>query len=164
MITQARLKELLSYDPDTGVFVWRIKSSKFSYIEPGSVAGWEDNGYIKISLDGRDYKAHRLAWLYVYGAWPSKFVDHKNQVRADNRIRNLRDASREINGQNQTKAHAQNRSCGLLGVSRSSWSKKWIARLKVDGKRLYLGTFATPELAHAAYVATKRELHPGFVS
>lgn len=163
MLTQARLRELLHYDPESGVFTWIAKSSPCSHIRPGDIAGWDDDGYVKIKLDGRDYKAHRLAWLYMHGQWPSRFIDHKDTDRSNNRFLNLRDASCAINMQNQTKAHANNRSCGLLGVTFHKQSGRWAAKLAINGKRLFGGLHDTPGQAHTAYLTLKRAHHPGFV-
>ncbi len=100
--------------------------------------------------------AHRLAWLYVHGTWPAMRVDHRNGNPADNRIRNLRLATNSENRQNLHKAHKNNLS-GLLGVSRNG--NNWAATIKINGKRIGLGTYKTAEAAHAVYLVAKRELH-----
>lgn len=113
---------------------------------------------MRITLKGKDYLSHRLAWFYMTGAWPEQEIDHINGVRDDNRFANLREADRQINCQNVRKPYKNNRT-GLLGVKPSLG--KFVARIYVDGKERHLGTFKTPGLAHAAYVAAKRELHKG---
>lgn len=158
-ISQERLLELIRYNRDTGEFVWAINRGP---IKAGSVAGgYTSNGlgYRQISVDGRLYIAHRLAWLYVYGVWPTHSIDHINGNKGDNRIENLRDVSMLINQQNQNRAHRSNRHSNLIGASLSK--KKFRARIKVNGKDIHLGTFSTQELAHAAYVTAKRIYHEG---
>lgn len=158
MITQTRLKELLDYDPETGVFTWRVQTS--NYIRIGDVAGMIDvHGYCVIGVDRKLYKAHRLAWVYTYSIIPDKMqIDHINGNTKDNRIDNLRCVTCVVNQQNQRKARCDNTS-GFLGVH--PYGKGWRARIMVNGKDKYLGTFPTPELAHEAYLKAKRELHEG---
>lgn len=154
MLTQSRLKELMSYDPNTGEFSRKISRGG---AKVGDVSGTNNDGYMQLRVDGKSYKAHRLAWLYVMGRWPDKDIDHINGVRCDNRIVNLREATRAENKQNTRLAHADSRS-GLLGVVRHR--SQWQARIGVNGKKLHLGSFETAEAAHAAYLAAKAEVHP----
>jgi len=160
-LTQTRLKALLSYGPETGVFTWFIAPN--GRIRVGMAAGnLNPNGYVHIKVDGILYKAHRLAWLYMTGAWPTEEqIDHINGVRSDNRWANLRECERKINAQNRRKPHPLNKSSGLLGVSRRNPTGGYQARIRVNGKEKPLGTYATAEAAHQAYVAAKRALHPG---
>ena len=157
-ITQERLKELLHYDPLTGLFtrsVYRSPNAK-----AGDVAGGDNGrGYIKINVDGVSHYAHRLVWLYVHGKFPDKNIDHINGNTFDNRVSNLRDVQQGINLQNQKQARSDNKSCGLLGVSRDK--SKWSAQISTDKKLTHLGNFPTPELAHEAYLAAKRQHHEG---
>lgn len=154
-LTQSRLKELLHYDPETGVFVWRIPRGS---AKTGDVAGCpHPEGYRKIMIDRKIYLAHRLAWLYVHGAWPKDEIDHRNGVRADNRFTNLREATRAENGQN-LKIRADNTS-GFIGVSWYKPARKWQAHINLAGRNKNLGCFDTPEAAHAAYLAAKAEHH-----
>lgn len=95
ILTQARLKELLHYDPETGVWTRLVATS--NSIRIGDVAGGVNHGYVRISVDGRKYSAHRLAFLYQTGAWPSAEVDHWNLDKADNSWGNLRGATRSQN-------------------------------------------------------------------
>ncbi|MNQ84444.1 hypothetical protein D3C85_995720 [compost metagenome] len=91
-LTSGRLKELVTYDPLTGVFLRKGCTAKVGY----NPVDW----YVTISIDGQKYQAHRLAWLYVYGEWPSNFIDHINQIKNDNRISNLRDVTKSVNSSN----------------------------------------------------------------
>lgn len=157
-LTQKRLKELLRYDANTGEFTNRIARGG---LKAGAVAGYAHrDGYVRISVDGRDYKAHRLAWIYVYGAPPLADIDHRDGNRGNNAIDNLRDVPRAVNTQNRRSARKDS-ACGYLGVGISG--QKWRASIQLDGHKRYLGTFPSPELAHAAYLAAKRDLHVGFV-
>jgi hypothetical protein len=156
-VTHTRLLEALTYAPSAGTFAWRVSPSR--KLKAGDLAGaLVGHGYIHIEIDGRSYGAHRLAWLYVYGSWPSAQIDHINGKRADNRIENLRDVVRRHNQQNQRVAHSGNM-LGLLGVSKAG--NRFKARIVVDGLQRQIGTFNTAEEAHAAYVKTKRRVHPG---
>lgn len=152
-----RLRELLSYDPSTGIFV-RIKST-CNRVKVGSVAGSPNsNGYLQISLGGRLYLASRLAFLYMTGEWPNEIVDHRNTDRLDNRWINLREATPEVNAQNRRRALKSNK-VGLLGVHLEG--SRYYATIRVDGKKRSLGSFATPDDAYRAYVDAKRQFHEG---
>lgn len=156
MLTQNKVKELFDYDPDTGRLTWRVDCGKNKMA--GKIAGCQDrHGYLKIGIDGEQYRTHRLVWLYVYGSWPIRDIDHVNGVRHDNRISNLREATRSQNGQNMRKPTKSNTS-GYLGVT--ALRGKWQAQIKVNGKNHYIGCYSTQKAAHAAYLAKKRELHP----
>jgi hypothetical protein len=157
-ITAEQVRERLDYDAETGIFRWR------SGPVAGSIAGttkW--NGYRAIYLCGSPRLAHRLAWLYVHGTWPEKHIDHINGDRTDNRIANLRDVTRLWNQQNRQRPQKGNVS-GFLGVSLDRRRNLYVARIRVpDGKPYmrHIGSFKTPEEAHAAYVEAKRRLHAG---
>lgn len=153
-MNQQRLHELVDYDPETGVFIHRVKRGPTPV---GTVCGRVDPaGYRRIKLDGRIWAAHRLAWLYVTGEIPPNDIDHINGARDDNRIANLRPATRKQNSENRRQAHRNNKS-GLQGVS--ARRGRWIAEIMHDGKRTYLGCFDTPEAAHQSYLAAKAKLH-----
>lgn len=152
------LMDALSYKPETGEFHWKISRPG---LYAGDLAGGiSPQGYIRICVNQKSYKAHRLAWLFVHGEWPEFDVDHINQVKRDNRIANLRPATRSENMQNTTKARASNKSCGLLGVTWSKQKSRWVASIWLNKKRKHIGLFDDPEKAHAAYVSAKREMHP----
>lgn len=155
MITQERLKELFSYDPETGVFT-RL-TNRGTQWKAGQVAGSISHGYVAISIDGIRYRAHRLAWLYMYGELPIEDLDHINRIRKDNRVSNLRLASRKENMQNQS-IKINNKS-GHTGVSWWSRDKKWRAGITINYKNINLGYFANIEDAVAAYANAKEKLH-----
>lgn len=154
-LTAARLREALDYNPDTGVFTWRIRMGMRGRI--GATVGWENpQGYLTCNLDKTFQKMHRLAWLYMTGEWPRHSIDHINGNRSDNRWLNLRDVTTTQNQQNRRKAQASSTS-GLFGASKNG--NGWAARVSVNGVRHYIGHFNTPEEAHAAYLEAKRRLH-----
>lgn len=156
IITAERLREVVVYDPATGVFTWVITRS--SRARAGDIAGaMTQHGYLTVCIDYGRYYLHRLAWLWAYGAWPSKNIDHIDGDRTNNSLSNLRDVSQMINAQN-TK-HARNAS-GLMGVYMAS-ANCWVASLCVNRKKVHIGCFRTPELAHKAYLEAKRRLHEG---
>lgn len=147
-LTLARLKELLHYDPKTGQFTWLANRSRIAKI--GAFAGTDhSDGYTVIGIAGRVYKAHRLAWFYVHGEWPSDQVDHINHDRKDNRIANLRLADNSKNQAN-SRARKTNKS-GLKGVYWNKSIKKWHAQIYAQGRKRHLGFFKTPQAAHSAY-------------
>lgn len=157
-LTHGRLLERLHYDPTTGIFRWRTAPG--GKAKAGDVAGYLNDGYVKITLDGATYSAHRLAWAYVTGDWPEGEVDHWNGVRHDNCWTNLRDITHRANMENQRVARKTNK-LGVLGVSKHHRSDRYRASINVGGKIHRLGWFDTPEAAHATYVQAKRELHAG---
>jgi hypothetical protein len=117
------------------------------------------NGYRVISLDGKTYRAHRLAYLWMLGSFPCMDIDHIDGIRYNNSWTNLREVSHLDNTQNRRSPNKNSKS-GYIGVSPYARSGKWRAQIMIDGKSKALGHFSTPELAHSAYLAAKRELHP----
>jgi hypothetical protein len=157
-LTYERLKTLIHYNQDTGVFIWIAKPSP--KISIGAPSGTKNaHGYVYIHIDGKDYLAHRLAFFIVNGRWPYDEIDHIDCNPSNNRIANLRESTRSENAQNMRSAQANNKSSGLLGVTKISKSVRWRSQIQVNGKHTHLGSFDTPEEAHAAYVIAKRELH-----
>ena len=145
MLTASRLRELLRYDPETGLFTWHTRRGR---IAAGSVAGViGGEGYFVIRVDYRLHLAHRLAWLYMTGEWPQATVDHRDTDRTNNRWTNLRDASY---GQNNANSVKPNRT-GLKGIKRHG--HRYVAQISVGGINRHLGCFSSPEEAHAAYIA-----------
>jgi hypothetical protein len=165
-LTADQLRAVLDYDPATGVFIWRdrpdIRPSANSG-RRGTLAGTpRKNGYIGICIDGRHRFAHRLAWLYVHGRWPTAEIDHINEIRDDNRISNLREATHPQNN-TRSKAHRNNGTSGVLGVYPAGTSgSRWQAQVQHLGIVHYLGCFATIEEAKTARDAAARRLHGKF--
>ena len=158
-LTAQRLRELLQYDPETGVFTWRVSRGRTA--KAGGVAGADTHGYVVIMIDGKGYGAHRLAWLYVHGVWPTGHIDHVYGDTSDNRIKVLRDVTQSVNSQNQRSAKRNNKSSGLLGAYWHNISNKWMSHISFGGKKRHLGMFATAQEAHEAYMAAKRQFHEG---
>lgn len=156
--SHAQLTEKLSYDQATGIFLWK-KTRSSSRI--GTRAGTVDfYGRRLVSIQKRQYFEHRLAWFYVHGVFPTKDIDHINGDHSDNRIENLRLATHAENMQNHRSARSDS-TAGLAGVSRRKRQKNpWYAQIRLNGKKMYLGAFATKEDAHEAYLQAKRVVHP----
>lgn len=154
MITADELRALLDYDPETGVFKWRVNTSR--KIRSGDTAGTtNERGYVRVGINKRMYAAHRLAWLHVHGLWPHDQIDHINGDRGDNRIANLRIATGSQNCRNTT-CHRDNRS-GVKGVTFEKRRRKWKAQILVSGRHRNLGCFDRIEDAASAYRAAARE-------
>lgn len=164
MITQDELKTDLEYDADKGVFLWRYRAQdRFARFAPfmrwngqyaGKVAGTiDDKGYVLININRKQYLAHRLIWLYLYGAFPENNIDHINGIRHDNRLVNLRECTQMGNRQNLRIAKVNN-STGYLGVSKTNYGK-----FKASIDHIHLGVFDTAEQAHECYLKFKREFH-----
>lgn len=157
LITQQRLKELLSYNEETGEFCW-IEKPKNQY-KDRDFAGWvRKDGYKSIMINGKSYFSHRLALLYVYGYMPVMHVDHIDGNPLNNAIANLREVGRTLNMQNQKRAQKSN-ILGILGVRKAPGTCKFISRIQVNKKPIFLGSFDTAEAAHEAYLNAKRNLH-----
>lgn len=156
LLSAQRLRDALDYNPETGAFTRKATSNCNPRAQAGSTAGgWTTSGYRQIRVDGNRYFAHRLAWLYVYGQWPDGEVDHVNGERADNRIANLRLASRS---QNMANAKIpKNNTSGIKGVIWDKVNRKWMAYLQVDGRFKNLGRFETLEAASATRIAASRK-------
>jgi hypothetical protein len=157
-ITAERLREAFHYDPETGIFTWIEKRSGVRRFKTAGSIG--SNGYIYIEFLKKQRLAHRLAWLYVHGVWPTE-IDHINHNTADCRISNLREVTSSINKQNKIKCQSNNKSCGILGVTFNKSRGKWMWQLTVDGLRRSGSGFKTPEDASTAYIAAKRIYHAG---
>jgi len=155
-ITQRRLKDVMSYDPNTGIFIWIKRTGPRSKL--GGQAGRPDtHGHIQIMINKQYYFAHRLAFLYMLGELPpdDKVVDHINGIRGDNRWVNLRVVTQSVNQQNRHRAN-KNSTSGLLGAFWCNTRKLWRSDISIDGKRVNLGMFSTPEKANAAYLKARR--------
>lgn len=157
-LTHKRLLELLSYQPETGEFKWQAKANR--RVRIGDVAGClRSDGYLLVGIDGRTYRANRLAIFYVTGAWPRGVVDHFDGDTQNNALSNLRDVSVRINVENRHIANRVKRSGLPLGVFRARRGDRVTAKIAVAGKSVSLGTFATAEEAAEAYRTAKRRLH-----
>lgn len=170
--TQELLKTLLHYDKETGVFVWK-KRSRDLFNTPGSYSTWNTRfscktagglckftGYVFIGINGIQYRAHRLAWLYVHGYLPDIEVDHINMIRSDNRLCNLREATHKENNQNRIKL--KNNTSGYKGVCWNKQTNKWKAQIASDKKHYNLGEYANPLEAYGAYCKASKQLHKEF--
>lgn len=147
-----RVKQLLDYAPETGVFTWRQTVAQ--HVKAGAVAGGVDrmNGYQRITLDGICFRAHRVAWVFISGAWPVNLIDHINGDKADNRACNLRPATHSQNSQNMRKR--SKKKVSLKGVTPHLRKRGgYVAQINVGGKQRKLGVFSTAEEAYAAYKA-----------
>lgn len=163
MVTYERLRSLLSYDPDTGVFTW-VKDH-FSAKEGDSAGSW-GNGRCYVGIDGDKYLAHRLAVLYMTGVMPpdDMDVDHIDTDRLNNRWKNLRCVTHAINMQNQREKFSYREkepTSKLRGVSWKSDKSKWRAVISMNGRQKHIGYFDDEQVAYAAYVDAKRLLHEG---
>lgn len=155
-LTADRLREVLHYDQTTGFFSWRISSSNRA--PSGSKAGGLDGkGYLRIKVDGQEYRAHRLVWLWVFGAWPECLIDHINHEKTDNRLCNLREATASQNQQNRRTS--RNNTSGYTGVYWDRCAGKWGANIHHLGTQKNLGRYQSKEEARQAYVAAASEMH-----
>ncbi len=157
-LTQERLKELLHYNPLTGIFT--NKTTRSSNSLKGAVSGYiDDNGYVHIGVNNKLYKAHRLAWLYVEGYFPEQLIDHENRIKSDNRWTNLRVASYQCNSRNSS--IAKNNKSGITGVCWHKATSKWRADIAVEYKCVPLGIFESKiKAAKARWKAEKKYNFP----
>lgn len=163
-LTAARLRELLHYDPETGVFTRRMpgagRGGPVRYPAGSAVGSKTALGYLETEVVKVRCLLHRLAVLYMTGEWPVDQVDHINGQRSDNRWANLRQVDNTTNIENRWRANKNNRS-GVLGAHFNAAKGKWAAQVTVMRRGIHVGYFDTPEAAHAAYVAKKRQVHRG---
>ena len=158
-LTRDRLVSLLLYDKETGEIKWRETGAGR---RRNKVAGSKDShGYIQTRIDGRMYFNHRLAWIFAHGDFPKDVIDHIDGNILNNRIDNLRDVCRKTNQENQRSAPVSNKTTGLLGATLHKGTGKFMAKIQVNRKQVYLGLFTTAEAAHAEYVKAKRHFHIG---
>ncbi len=160
ILTREYLIDRLSFDPVTGVFTHNYNfGSRYRIGDRADTPGYDRlKGYRLINLLNQKFLAHRCAWMYVNGSMPELHIDHINGDRGDNSIENLREVSHKTNIQNQRKPTKRNTS-GLLGVT--VVNGRYIAKLTVNYRTVYVGSYETPEQAHEAYVLAKRRLHDG---
>jgi hypothetical protein len=154
ILTQARLQKVAHYDPETGVFIRKTTGKRLGAVVSG--------GYRVAMLDGERHREHHLAWLYVYGVWPNKQLDHVNRVADDNRISNLREATIKQNNENISRR--KDNTSGVKGVSKATNRNKWRARISHFEKPIHLGYFDTKEEAQQAYETAAKQLFTHYIS
>jgi hypothetical protein len=158
-ITQEKLKEVLDYNPDTGIFTCKLSRRK---IKAGDIAGYASkSGYVRLTIDNKKYLAHRLAWLYVYGVIP-KYIDHINRIASDNRICNLREATHSENMCNR-KIHSNNKS-SIKNVGFCKKTEKWRVKINVNNKKIHIGYFDDLEFADLAATEARNKYHGEFAN
>lgn len=150
-LTADRLRALMHYNPETGEFSRRVHLSNRSR-GISAIGNKHSQGYIIICVDGKPLRAHRLAWLYVYGEWPKEQIDHINGIRNDNRIANLRDITHIENKRHRVAAVKPGR---LLGAGFHKATGRWSSQITANYKKIHLGYFKTEREAHEAYLAAK---------
>lgn len=157
-LTQEKLREILNYNPATGIFLWKKKGRGRPF---GKVAGTKHStGYIHITICRKIYKAHRLVWLYIHGKFPEYDMDHINHIKDDNSLKNLRSCTRSENMGNQRKQI--NNVSQYKGVSWVKEKRKWKSRIGHDNKVIHLGYFDGKEDAAIAYNKKSVELFGEF--
>jgi hypothetical protein len=162
MLTYEKLHEILSYDRETGIFTWKVKTAQRVHIGQRAGSTSSGDGYEMISINNKLYKSHRLAWLYEMGSFPDVEIDHINRIRTDNRFCNLRLASKKQNMENTT-TRKDNKS-GMTGVSWSKATKKWRAYVTHNRKQMHLGTFESKEDAINMANNKRKELYTHYES
>lgn len=154
MLTQSELKKWLTYDEKTGYFYW---NKTYNSIVSGRRTGYSPkNKYVKIKLKQQTYLAHRLAWLYVTGCFPDKQIDHENRIRSDNSWSNLRLATPTEQMANSVKRPS------YKGTRKHG--NRWQASIRINGKKVFLGSFSNEADAHLAYVNKSKELYPNHIN
>ena len=154
MVTYKRLKEVLKYSKTTGKFIWFERGvGRRSFPDAGHL---RKDGYILIGIDGEEYLAHRLAWLYVYGVLPKGLIDHKDTIRHHNWIKNLRDTTKSGNAHNLIKAHKDS-TTKELNVYVDKRSGKYLVKLTIKKKQITFGLYETLESAKEAALKARRK-------
>lgn len=154
-----QLFNYLSYNPDTGLFTWMMNTTRSKLV--GGIAGNANKrGYISIWINSLQFSAHRLAWAMSNGEWPLLDIDHINGNKSDNRICNLRHASRSENMFNRGKN--KNNSSGMKGVTFCKGTGRWRAQMMINRKAMTIGRFDSIEEASAAYFEKAKELRGEF--
>jgi hypothetical protein len=157
-LTLERVKDVVDYQSISGEFVWKI--SPTSSVAVGSRAGSvHSSGYKIITIDGTRVRAHRLAWFYNHGVWPSNGMDHINGQKLDNRLENLRDSTASVSSFNR--GRPSNNTSGIVGVRWDKRGKKWRASITIKHKDVYLGAYDNVRDAQAARAKAERKYFPG---
>lgn len=159
VITASRLQELLVYCCETGIFTYKVARGKY---KAGQVAGTicADRG-VDICVDGRLYRGHRLAWLYMTNEWPKFEIDHIDINPSNNKWGNLRDVTSTVNKQNKSAVLGNKKYSKLLGAYWCKQGKFWKSSIRINGKVKNLGVYKSDSDAHDAYIAAKRQFHEG---
>ena len=151
-LTADRLRGLVLYDAATGLFTWRGGPRG---VRAGGSAGTSTRtGYVAITIDGKHHQAHRLAWLYAHGQWPTAEIDHINGVRSDNRLCNLRDVPVRDNRCNA--ARRNDNGSGVAGVHWDAARQKWQAKISLNKRLIFLGRFTSYDAAVVARRSAER--------
>lgn len=158
-LSRSEIMEFLTYSPSTGEFRWKKRPGPRAKVG-GIAGGLNGAGYREIELRGKTYQAHRLAWLFIHGMWPVGEIDHENTIRDDNRIENIRDATRSQNQHNRRKNRKG--SSRYKGVHFHKATGKWGAKIQVNGENRHLGLFDREEDAAQVRILTAAELHGEF--
>jgi hypothetical protein len=157
MLTADHLREIIHYDPETGVFTWRIRPSQRTFAGDVTGVAVRKDGYCSVKIGRQSYKAHRLAWLYMTGEWPEHEVDHRDRNRANNVWRNLRAATKKQNQENRTPR--RDSSSGVTGVLWSNRDQAWRATIVIEGRKRHIGTRKVLSEAVALRAAASRQHH-----
>lgn len=160
MITQEYLKSILYYNLDTGIFTWKFNKSK--RVKAGYSAGWLCDGYRNIEINNKQYKTHRLAWLYVNGEIPTNLIDHIDGNRSNNKIFNLREATYQTNSENY-RTPKTNKS----GIKNVSWYKnlnKWVVSISIKKIKKTIGYFDDLEFAELVAIEARNKYRQEFAN
>jgi hypothetical protein len=158
MLDVKEISQYLDYSPETGNFIWKVKTKTSNVGDVAGNTNWR--GYTSIWINGNQYYAHRLAWALHYGSWPNCDVDHINENKSDNRICNLRQANRSQNMFNR--GRNKNNTSGFKGVIFCKDTGRWRAQMSIYGKSVNIGRFDTKEDAANAYLEKAKELRGEF--
>lgn len=157
MLTQGRVRELFVYDREAGKLYWRPRKGVAAGREAGTLS--RRDGYKRVGIDFRDYLVHRVIWLYETGTLPD-VLDHINMDKTDNRIENLREATKSTNGFNRVRSKRNN--SGYKGVCYDKRNGNYLAKICVNYKQINLGRFSNAKDAHEVYAAAAAALHGDF--
>ena len=172
--TQEYLQQCFDYNPDTGILTWKIRplshfnvaqgmntiNTRFAGKQAGNIMS---NGYLRVTIFSTVYQVHRVIYKLVTGLEPPNELDHENNIRTDNRWTNIRTATVNQNRHNITKP--RDNTSGYKGVSEYKNKKsggKFAAAIVINKKRIFLGYFHDPEIAHKAYCEASIKYHGDF--